>query len=421
MSGARSRNVLIISYYFPPLGMGGVQRVVSLTSHLTRLGWKVSVLTVKPFAYPAVDASLLKRVPKSVTVYRAAAHGAEKFKALFSRSGAKPGAELTATGSEIARWAMLPDSKVISLPNLLTLLPNVIKKSNTALVVTSSPPPSIHLAGAYAKKRFGLSWVADFRDVWFPQSQIDFRTPLHRKLQNLLESAYVRNADTVVAVSNKHADTLRGKYVDCEAKVHHISNGFEELDFSSALPEAGEGPLSIGYCGTLNHLTYISELFELFSSIAETHQFTVDVMGVVTSSVKLDIKRIDLDGKKMKLIGAREHFEAIQFIRSRDINLITLAANAHLESTIPGKVYEILRAERPAIGVFPRDSAAWELLSRFDNVLLVDASDVFAHRQEIEAFMLNSRHQRVRRDGVEEYDWNNLAERYDQVLKRAID
>jgi glycosyltransferase involved in cell wall biosynthesis len=400
--------------------MGGVQRVVSLASHLTRLGWNVSVLTVKPFAFPAVDRSLLKRVPESVTVYRAAVPSAEKFKLMFSRNDAKPGAELSSTGSEIARWAMLPDSKVISLPNLLTLIPDVIRKSHPSVVLTSSPPPSIHLAGAYAKKRFGLRWVADFRDVWFPQSQIDFRTPLHRKLQSHLERTYVKKCDAVVAVSARHVEMLREKYAEWRSKVHHVPNGFEEADFKSDAPEAATGPISIGYCGTLNHLTYIKALFEQLAEIAEKQPMTIDILGVVTGSVKQSVEEIDTDRERIRLHGSREHSEAIRFVRSRDINLITLAANARLESAIPGKAYEILRAERPAIAVLPKESAAWELLSRFDNVLMVNAADVPACKQQISEFIQRSRTSMPVRKGIEEFDWNNLAQRYDGLLERVV-
>jgi len=401
--------------------MGGVQRVVSLTSHLTRLGWNVSVLTVKPFAYAAVDRSLLERVPESVAIYRAAVPSAEKFKLMFSRGETKRGAELTSAGSEVARWAMLPDSKVISLPDLLMMMPDVIKKSHPAVVITSSPPPSIHLAGTYAKKRFCLRWIADFRDVWFPQSQIDFRTPLHRKLQSHLEKTYVRNADATVAVSERHAEMLKEKYVGSESKVHHISNGFEEADFESAAPDDATGPLRIGYCGTLNHLTYIGSLFELLVAIGERLQLEIDIVGVVAGSARQDLARIDPGGERIRLLGAKDHAWAIQFIRSRDVNLITLAANAHLEATIPGKVYEILRTERAAIAVLPKDSAAWKLLSLFENVLMVDAADVPAYEQQVSDFIQRSRTAMPLRNGVEEFGWYKLAERYDHILKRVID
>ena len=65
-----AKHALIIAYYFPPLGMGGVQRMAKLAKYLPSFGYDISVLTVKPIAYPAYDQSLLDELPAQVTIYR---------------------------------------------------------------------------------------------------------------------------------------------------------------------------------------------------------------------------------------------------------------------------------------------------------------------------------------------------------------
>ncbi|MFH1892889.1 MAG: glycosyltransferase [Candidatus Zixiibacteriota bacterium] len=419
LSTALDKNLLIVSYYFPPLGMGGVQRVVSLTSHLSQLGWNVSVLTVKPSVYPAHDNSLLDKVPKLVGIFRAAPFGAEKLKNLFSRNDAKSGAELTYAGSELARWAMLPDSKIVSLPNVLRMLPEVLKQSRPAVVLTSSPPPSIHLVGLHIKKHHGIKWVADFRDIWFPQSTIDFRTALHRKLQRHLESTYFRNADAAVVVTDDHLRLLRTKYDGIDSKVRHIPNGFDETDYKSALPIVEWKTLRIGYSGTLNRLTYVRGLFEILCDLAKERPLTVDIFGVVTASVTNDIRRIDPDQSVIKLHGYRNHSEAIEFGRSCNVNLITLAPDSHLEATIPGKTYEVLRIEKPVIAVIPRESAAWKLLTSFNDVLIVDASNVSASRNDIITLIDRASGDIGVRPGIDEFEWHNLAKRYDALLREV--
>ena len=56
------RRVLILAYYFPPLGMGGVQRAVKFVKYLPQFGWTPEVITVKPVRYHACDESLLSDV-----------------------------------------------------------------------------------------------------------------------------------------------------------------------------------------------------------------------------------------------------------------------------------------------------------------------------------------------------------------------
>ena len=53
------KKVLILSYYFPPLGMGGTQRAAKFAKYLPEFGWEPTVVTTLPIAYWAEDTSLL--------------------------------------------------------------------------------------------------------------------------------------------------------------------------------------------------------------------------------------------------------------------------------------------------------------------------------------------------------------------------
>ena len=61
------RKVLIIAYYFPPLGLSGVQRTAKFAKYLPKYGWKPTVLTVTPTGYYALDPSLLEEVEQAGT------------------------------------------------------------------------------------------------------------------------------------------------------------------------------------------------------------------------------------------------------------------------------------------------------------------------------------------------------------------
>ena len=57
--------VLIISYYFPPMGMGGVQRTLKFAKYLIKHDWQPVVITERPKKYYAVDDYLLEEALKS--------------------------------------------------------------------------------------------------------------------------------------------------------------------------------------------------------------------------------------------------------------------------------------------------------------------------------------------------------------------
>lgn len=66
------KKVLIIAYYFPPLGGGGVQRPLKFCKYLAEFGWKPIVLTAKNGVGPVYDETLIDELNtyKDVKVYR---------------------------------------------------------------------------------------------------------------------------------------------------------------------------------------------------------------------------------------------------------------------------------------------------------------------------------------------------------------
>ena len=125
----QKNNLLLVSYYFPPLGMGGVQRVAYLSSHLSRLGWNVTVLTVKPFEYPAYDWTIAEKLPQSVRVLRVTPIEQKIPKRIVSGVAAR-GMENDSghTGTGIAGWAMLPDNKILSIAGMLKSIQAVVRQ-----------------------------------------------------------------------------------------------------------------------------------------------------------------------------------------------------------------------------------------------------------------------------------------------------
>src|SRR5437868_10025430 len=66
MQNISPMNLLVIAYYFPPLGLSGVQRTLKFVKYLTEFGWRPIVLTVGDTAYYAKDDSLLDEIGEQV-------------------------------------------------------------------------------------------------------------------------------------------------------------------------------------------------------------------------------------------------------------------------------------------------------------------------------------------------------------------
>ena len=56
------KKVLVVTYYWPPSGGPGVQRILKFCKYLPEFGWEPIVLTVKNGDYPNMDYSLEQEV-----------------------------------------------------------------------------------------------------------------------------------------------------------------------------------------------------------------------------------------------------------------------------------------------------------------------------------------------------------------------
>ena len=65
------RRVLMLAYYFPPYGGGGVQRALKQVKYLPAAGFDPIVVTSRPGGYPVRDPTLAEEVPPEAIVLRA--------------------------------------------------------------------------------------------------------------------------------------------------------------------------------------------------------------------------------------------------------------------------------------------------------------------------------------------------------------
>ena len=90
------KNILIIAYYYPPKGGAGVQRTSKFANYLNKLGYNVSVLTVKEDSEGLIDESLKDDILSDIKVYRTSMKSVnilEKIKGIVSKSSSSNSVE----------------------------------------------------------------------------------------------------------------------------------------------------------------------------------------------------------------------------------------------------------------------------------------------------------------------------------------
>ncbi len=106
--------------------------------------------------------------------------------------------------SLFSRRLLLPDENVSYNLTAIPAAIRIVREEGIDVVITTSPPPSVHLIGAAVKRATGVRWVADLRDSIVANPHRDAqRLAVRVKEQGVqaVASLVARNADATVAVS----------------------------------------------------------------------------------------------------------------------------------------------------------------------------------------------------------------------------
>jgi glycosyltransferase involved in cell wall biosynthesis len=350
-----TKRVLLVAYYFPPLGMGGTQRVAKWAKYFLRLGWEVTVLTVKPIAYYAFDDSLLREL-EGIRIIRTGSLDPARLLYLF-----RPQKERHTSGKEGSTswlyWFLIPDAKILWLPIALWKAWREIRQQKIPLVLTSGPPHSSHFIGRILSKITGVKWVSDFRDTWSQGNFLPIPTALHRFLHRVMEKRIVTDADVVTATSQGVADSLAAIGKRTAGATYFLPNGYDREDFVDP-PLAPDNCFDVSYVGAIASYADPRSLLEGFRLFVESAQLSpaetklhfvgADLTGNLAAQVRGNNLEAYVDAG-----GYRSHREAVTALRQADL-LVYLVRPGSFPALIPGKTFEYIAAGKPVLAIGDR-------------------------------------------------------------------
>ncbi|HZC31263.1 MAG TPA: hypothetical protein VE261_07060, partial [Gaiellaceae bacterium] len=154
--------LLLVTMYFPPAGGGGVQRPLKFASHLPALGIETHVLAPDDPKWLVSDEEL--ELPTQAWVHRAryvGPRGRRITDELHGRSGVDLALRRAST---LGRRLLVPDENVTWNATAIPKAIAIARREGIDVVLTTSPPASVHFVGAAVQAATGAKWVADLRD-----------------------------------------------------------------------------------------------------------------------------------------------------------------------------------------------------------------------------------------------------------------
>ncbi|MFQ6105022.1 MAG: glycosyltransferase family 4 protein [Candidatus Glassbacteria bacterium] len=360
-------NLLLVTYYFPPMGLSGVLRPLKFVKHLSEFGWKVQVLTTSPGSYYAFDESLLDEVPTSVWVVRTSSLDPHH---IGGGGGGRSQASLAgATGRSLSRMVFIPDSKIGWYPYAASKGSGKSFQREPDVVLATAPPWTSFLVGKRIAARYGKPLVIDYRDSWLMDAQSPQPTAVHRWIASRLEASVIERCSAAITVNELLREELVSRYPGVKARVFTIYNGYDPDDFSPLLdvpsPFTGTGNelLRLFYMGTLyQDVNKPETLFEALRILKERYgkdelPLEVVFMGMVDKRYPALSRKLGI-GNAVRFLPYRPHREALASLLTADAAILFVDPHPHADRHVPGKLFEYLGSGKPVLALAPARSEA---------------------------------------------------------------
>lgn len=375
----KPKQLLIITYYWPPSGGAGVQRWLKLSKYLSQLGVRVQVLTVhEDFAlYPQLDPHLCQEAKVDVLKTKA-------FLPSFLKKQKKVpfGGFVTETKEDwkqkLVKWVrgnlVFPDPRVgwnkFAFKQACALVEQGVNN-----IITTSPPHSTQLIGLKLKKKYGnqINWISDFRDPWtdiYYFDQLGIGPEMLKKHKNA-EQEVVAKCDHLLTVGDTLKAMLLKKAEILEEKIKVVPNGYDEADFKD-LESLNVKYANLTYAGTLGEKYNLEGLCKTLSNIQEPFLFRF--IGNIHPKWRVMLEKnqhIDFEW-----IESLPHLEALTYLEPTQKLLLVIPEVQQNECILTGKLFEYLRSQKPILGLGPIKGDAAEVLSTNNAGEMFDYADV---------------------------------------------
>jgi glycosyltransferase involved in cell wall biosynthesis len=365
--------VLLVTMYFPPAGGGGVQRPLKFATHLPAHGIETHVLAPDDPKWLHADPELAP--PSQAWIHRARYLGPRARRLGDELHGRRGLDRLSRQARSLSRRVLVPDENVAWNLTAIPAAVRIVRSEGIDVVLTTSPPNSVHLIGAAVKRTTGVRWIADLRDsvLTHPHRRVErAAVRAKEKVSASVARLVARQADVIVAASDAIAD--EALTLGPSGVVTTILNGADFDDFAGLEYRRGDR----------FRITHTGSFFgkrdpRPFLSAVASSGFD----DVVTRFVG-DFRAADREWAERLGLGARLELhpyvprrEALALQRDSDALLLLIPeAGGRGQGVLSGKVFEYLAAERPILAAVPPEGAAADLVRETGAGVVAGPEDV---------------------------------------------
>lgn len=367
------KKLLVVAYRFPPFAGTSSTRIASFCKYLPEYGWQPKVVCGdwKNDNCEQFDEQFARASQASVAG-KVAVEDVRRSKRVQGSAISKLPAALRRESAKCLndhRWR-LTGRRVIS---------DVIERYGPfdAMLATAPPWSTLSLAN-WASKRYGLPWVADFRDI--------YEESLPRVLWNFgaaVEKYYLSTCSSIVTVSEPLALKLQRRH---KLENYTVPNGYDPEDYRAA-----KDGIANDSCNKLFNIVYTGMLYPVGHPARESPKVLFEALDKLHAQ-----RRVDLSDFRVDVIGtphakAKPHFAEVaypsiynivewidrreSYRRQLNATLLLLLGSVKIPGIMTAKVFEYLASGRPILSICSKDDGIAQLLSETSGGWSVTTTD----------------------------------------------
>jgi glycosyltransferase involved in cell wall biosynthesis len=392
-----SKSIVLISYVFPPDGAIGAVRVGKFAQGLVRdHGWSARVVVPRASLAEAqkntetngTDISITKTreidMLRQVNSLRSIARRQKKQQQSSDVKQSEPEAPVAmpakATGQ---RGALARLSDLIAVPDIHSgwiyfafreAVRCVKRAGRDAVLFSSGPPHSAHVAAAMAKRRTGRRWVADLRDPWTDNPYNQPLALLAERWNKRLERRVLESADAILCTTEPARERLVSQLSHVSPdRIITVPNGYDPEDFAGIEPKArwpqDRRPVLVhagSVYGRRDPTAFLQALAARFAEAPHNSPKAV-FLGNWDANLLSRARAIaeqSGDPELVTMLPSVSRRESLEIQAAADW-LVLLGDSMPDMLQIPGKLFEYLAMNKPILSLFPQGSPVGPYLQNY--------------------------------------------------------
>ncbi|PID30108.1 MAG: hypothetical protein CSB55_00355 [Candidatus Cloacimonadota bacterium] len=368
------KKVLVVTYYWPPAGGPGIQRILKFVKYLRDFGFEPVILTVKNGDYPVKDGELFSEIPSVLKIYKMFIPEPyslyKKFMGIDQKSGFDKGTVFGGRKKSfkhkivdfIRANIFVPDAKSFWIPGGILKGIRIVKKEKCSAVISTSPPYSAGVIASGVSFFTGIPWIFDCRDPWGSYQNKKMRIRFADKFDDFL-----KNFCSSVCFKQTLAWKGIKKSFPCSGdKDVWIPNGFD-FDLPRAYVKPESNKFDLVYAGSFYTRRYPARFTEILKEIIKENSFIRDnlrlcFIGRIDEESKASFRK-NFPCDMLSFESYVPHNILTEKLKSASALWIVMDDLPEAKDIVAGKTCEYLGYMKPILACLPENSETEKIIA----------------------------------------------------------